>query len=258
MLRLCIIGASHVPALADGWARIAGEGGMEGVIPTFFTTSFDLMEVRSGVLTIASERHRSLFAENGATYEVQLNRQDAFVIAGVGRFKDIVTVYDHSRGESHAEPRPGKHVVSDACFEAAVLGLMREDRAGRFARMLRAATQAPIALTSVPMFRSGALTYPKLVRRLSPLREAGDEVPLAGLYRSMRQRLYGDDFTLVDQPPETLQSPAFTRDEYSIGTVPHKGRMLYDTVHMTGEYGALALRRCIDWARTSVAAQAPA
>lgn len=122
---------------------------------------------------------------------------------------------------------------------------------------LRSATVAPILLLPTPLFRAGVLDHPRCRARFAPPREGQDEVRLVAAWRRAIDILVGTSFDVIQQAPETLESPGLTRDVYSIGTaMPRAGTgrtaPIYGTTHMTTAYGAIMMQCCLEWARSSM------
>lgn len=259
-MKICFIGASHLPAMESAWPAMRDQGAERSVAAGFLFSTFEELVIADGVLGGSPQRRKVMHAA-GRLAEVSLAEWDAFVIVGAFKFKDALEVYDGYRGESYTSVSAARGVVpqlvSDACFELAMLGKMRAFRAYRFAQALRPATVAPILLLPAPLFRAGVLDYPRHRPRFAPLREGQDEIRLVAAWRRAMDILAGTSFDVIQQAPETLESPALTRDVYSIGTaMPRAGTgrtaPIYDTTHMTTAYGAIMMQRCLEWARSSM------
>ena len=182
-------------------------------------------------------------------HEVRFADYDALVMTGLFAWRSVVNLYHGYRAESHADTAGDICLVSDACFDAAVLAAACSYAGWPVASALGEATTLPFALLPQPRMRADVATQPKLAARFSRLREVGDDACLAASYDRAARRLAGDRFTLIEQPADTLETQLLTRDDYAAGPpFLHKGEASYDGTHMNGAYGRLMLERCMDWA----------
>lgn len=250
-MRVAFIGSSHLGALLDGWALLR-DAGAPDVKASFLGSGFEHIVVEPGRLARARTSPPEALPPD-VVNELQLADYDAFVLAGLFPWRSVLQLYGGYRAESHTDVQKDAQLVSDACFDAAVLGVSQAYPGWQVAKALRAVTARPIALLPQPRLRAGMLSHPKQGAFWTRMRDSGDDARLAASYEGAVRRLAGEDFALVEQPADTLETPVLTREEYSIGTVLRHGEPRYDTTHMNGAYGRLMLERCVDWARRTTA-----
>lgn len=256
MLRLCIVGASHVLALREGAPDLAAECQRRGIRLTFFANKLNAVTVADGLLAPdppLRSKLRARVLSKGGVPDVSLGDYDAFAVVGVGLFRTALQIYGQCRAESHDPGDGSQQLVSDRCFETSLANTMRQtEHAHRFSLRLRAATDVPIALLPVPFYKESMADSEEFGPRLIPMRDARAAQALADSYRRAMRRLAGDQFTVIDQAPETLATPALTHDDFSVGKRETSEGIFDDPNHMNGSYGRIMLARCLDWAETVV------
>lgn len=256
--RLALIGASHLVALWNASLDMAAEA--KGVELTFIPASYDGSElvIADGRITggASSARVRRRMEAWGVTGGVTIAEFDAFAIVGVVRFPAALTVYQHCRGESHTNPGDALPHVSDACFDAAVAGVGRPTLLWTLARKLAAAAPSvPIAVLPAPFYSASILAHGQGGAPYAELNRLGDEGALAGSWNRALRIMAGDRFTLINQPPDTLETPVLTQERFSVGKRKVKGSAIpiHDHSHMNAAFGAILLGSCIDFACAAAA-----
>ena len=249
--RLGVIGNSHVASVFAGFRAMlaAGEAPeMEVTIYAIPDAQQDALDVVDGTLRPRSTDVRPSIRSNAQSQTMDITACDALLLIGVPTLAATRLMRGlpaEFRGDSHRQV-PGRHrILSDACFEAALAGLLRDSPAWRLAQRVRAATDRPIALLPAPMPAAG---LPEERGADSPIVVAMlEEADAAAMQRSWRNalaQLAGDAFAVIEQAGETLATPASTHRRFV-------GRDLH---HMNAEFGQIALRRGLAWARGAIIA----
>lgn len=247
-MRLCILGASHIVALRSAWQAMPAGERPAGLRVSFLPGGRDIGDVvfADGSLRPASVAAQARQAELGETDQVTLADFDAFAVIGVASFRAALNVYAACRGEAHAARGEGHQLVSDACFEAAVAGIVAARAPWWLAARLRTETKAPIAVMAAPMYAASVLRDARFGARFEGLRRDGDEAALAASMERAMRRLTHTDFSLIHQPAETLDSPATTKERFRSGKPVRAaaGRVAApDVAHMNTAYGRIVLDR---------------
>ena len=245
--------------MQKAWHELRDTADYADVEFLFMSAPYEDFLVTDGVVETIPQRSAALAISRQLT-KIVLEDMDAIIISSAVRFKDVMSVYEAHRAESHANATGDPQWVSDECFETAVSEVMRAHRSWRVAAKVRAATLKPVALTTEPLYKASMIDFPRYRSTIGAVRTTGDEAALMASWKAGIRRLAGTDFTLLEQPDETLDSPAFTKEEYSIGTYMPRNRSvpMQDWNHMTPAFGALIVHQCVTWAREVSAATAEA
>jgi hypothetical protein len=249
MKRLCMVGNSHLGAIKLGWEDVQVE--FRGVAATFFGAFGKHMNhllVRGGILLVSSEQTRVL-STSSEDRKIDLAEYDGVALFG-GELNIIhaINLYRNYRSDEHRHDGTMIHRVSQECFDAALLGLLRNTNAIRLAADIARVSKCPVLVSPQPMPSPHILTS---VRHdvFRNILEAGDELSLYGSYRRSLRALSTLGFTIIEQPEATKIAPLLTDQEYSKGST----RLLNskqehpedDFVHMNRLYGAEVLRQII-------------
>lgn len=248
--RLGVIGNSHVASVLAGFRAMQAVGEDHALAVTIYAVpdaQQDGLELSEGILRAGVAAVGATIRSNAASQSIDIAACDALLLVGMPTLAATRLMRGlpaQFRADSHRHV-PGRHrLLSDACFEAALAGLLADSPAWRLAQRLRAATDRPIALLPAPMPAAGtpeergADTPPPVT-----LLEEADASAMRRSWRSALAQLTGEAFTVIEQAEETLATPAST----------HRRFVGRDLQHMNGEFGAIALRRGLAWARGAVA-----
>ncbi len=261
-MRLAFIGRSHLVALHAAAQDMRAELDAAGCSLTFKPAGYDATDytIADGRLhaSFASSRLRRRLQDWGVAAGIGIDDHDAFFIVGGMPFNIAVRTYAACRGESHANPGHVVPFVSDACFETAVAGLLRETPLWRLGNALAAAAPtAPIAFVSAPFYVARVEGVAGKGQPYVDMRATGDAAALAASWRRGVRRLTGSRFAVIDQPPETLATPVLTRNDFALPPRIASGQAepVVDDAHMNAAYGAIILRLCLAWAETALSRQ---
>lgn len=230
MMRVAVIGNSHVQALAAGEALVPGFAGH--VRTTYFGASADRMgqlEPRDGALVPATEDLRArIVRSSGGAERVVAADYDRFMLVGMDlSLHPVMNLYlTHALAE---HLRPGLQPISRAAFARAVEGLLREAQSFAVLRALRSITDAPVDLVAAP------LPHPRIA---DPAMARGRWAhPWVGfLHEAYGEALAhiaaADDVRILTQPAQTIAAPAFTRADFCLADEAH------NLHHANDAYGA--------------------
>ena len=254
-LRLCIIGNSHLAAIKLGWSSIASEH--PGIQPTFFgSPRATLRELhwRGPVLAARTEPvRRSLRLTSGGQHEIDPRQFDAVLLCGLGfGLRQAAKLYQSHRHLRLARPPAGIHLVSAACFQEALLGLMEQTVAVRLGRLIRQGCALPLLLLPTPMPSEDLLQseMEDVIGWWKPVLQAGDEAALLAEHERACAALVPPFSRILPQAAETLASPMTTRRSFQQGGVhltagPSERPAEADATHMNAAYGAATLREAL-------------
>lgn len=254
-IRLCIIGNSHLAAVKLGWALIASEH--PGIQPTFFgSPRATLRELHWHGPVLAARTgpvRRSLRLTSGGQDEIDLRQFDAVLLCGLSfGLRQAARLYLHHRHTGLAERGEALHLVSRACFQTALLGLMEQTVALRVGRLVHEGSALPLLLMPTPMPSEDLLhsQMEDVIRWWQPVLQAGDEAALLAEHERACAALLPPFTRILPQPADTLASPMTTRRSFQQGGVQLNGGQQEqppegDATHMNAAYGAVALREAI-------------
>lgn len=259
MVRIALIGTSHLVAVQEASLGMRSELDAAGISLTFQPVGhdgedFSIVDGRVST-SFRSRRLRSQVEASGLSEGLVVGDQDAFVLIGGYGFALALRTYNHCRAEAHSNPGEKLTLVSDACFETALAGRIRETPMPSVARTLaNAVPSAPIALVTTPFYNARVEETADLGPRYRALRASGDAAELAASWRRAVRRAVGDRFTVIDQPQDTLETPVLTRPIFGMPPrhVAGKADPVIDNTHMNATYGEKILRLCLAWAKGAV------
>lgn len=249
LIRVCVIGDSHLAALKLGWDAIRDD--FPDVELYFFGAPADHMEnlvVAEAHLSAGSDMLRKFLVKTSGGFATVDNAYSTYLICGlrfgIAKIQRLCTEY---RAEGHI--RDDRAPISDPCFFKCVAAGLRDTFAVRTFLKLRKITDAPVTIMHMPM-PSDQDTDSALAR----VSASADGVLIRQSFLAASQQLARElGFTLAVQPQNTLSGPLRTKAIYSLGsmklvrglTEPHQPE---DYGHMNGEFGSLVLR---SWLRSS-------
>jgi len=243
MMRVCLIGNSHLGCLKLGWDEIATRHSDTKV--TFFGTP------RRTILHLRARQHRlvpttesvetSFMRTSDGLSVIDPQLYDAFVICGLTVSSVLVMGLACRYTPDSLSHLSERHLVSDDFFKA-ILAEMNQASAGyKTAKRLRRITDKPILILPPPM-PSEQITLKQ--PRLTKFQQDESGTRLATLVQEAVESLDKDVAEFVWQPQQTLAHGVFTQHEFSTNS----SRLLTDekhsdddAIHMNGEFGAAAL-----------------
>ena len=253
--RLCVIGNSHLAAVKLGWDQLAS--GHPGVQPRFFgSPRATLRELHwhGPVLVCRSEQvQRNLRMTSGGLDQIDLREFDAVLLCGLGfGLRQVAKLNLSHRHTGLAGQATAAHLVSRACFQAALRGQMEQTVAVRLGRLIREGCSLPLLLAPTPMPGEGLMQSQDedIIRWWQPILEAGDEAALLADHEQACSTLVPPFTRILAQPPVTLASPLTSRQIYQQGAARLAGgnnepQPDGDVMHMNAAYGAEVLREAL-------------
>ena len=262
MQGICVIGDSHSGAIGKAERRLDKDGRNTA---TYFVAMHnawgDPFDWRRGdgakvqkfnfplALTVCGSELRpnnealeASFVETARKPFISVDEYDAFVCVdctlSVTILFSLAQIYRYDR--PHGSPHH-QLLISEACFKAAIAGLMKQTWSMQIASMLRGMTTKPVYVIPEPF--------------------ASSDVPetangKAGLYIIGKNNGYLEEFgkifseicadlqketkvTVLQQPPETVQDHVFTRREYAQSSLIERPED--DLLHTNERWGELMI-----------------
>lgn len=253
-IRLCLIGNSHLAALALGWRQIA---------PRYPDIAITFFGAKAGFLDGLRVFDRGLRAEDddlrkkmewlsGGISEIIVEDYDMFWFVGNNfGVHTVLEPYLAHWAEGHT-PDPKRGPVSDALFLELADAALRRTLAMDLFRRLRQTTDAPVRFVCQPEPSAGALTSREgrtVAFRLAE--RQGDSVELAAqaaqVFAAIEAR---DGVKVFRQPEETRAGPLLTHAHHGRGSVRLQRGLTtehgdHDLMHMNGDFGAIMLESCL-------------
>lgn len=227
MLRICLIGDSHLAALKQGWPSIEAE--FPDTEVAFFAAGGDMMldlVVRGRRLQPSTEKLREILKfTSGRGARIQ-NTFDRYVLCGLRFSIEFAVKLRTENGNSIAPD--DLYSVYDAAVGPETL------------RKLRRITDAPVVIVPTP--------FPAFGRRveLSQHRTPQSDRDLAETFLSTCERIARDHgAAFLPQAAETVCADGIsTLDEFAVGAA-RLWPGADDNSHMNAKFGAIALRRAL-------------
>lgn len=226
MLKLCILGNSHIASLKLGWEEI--KLGQPEIQADFFAQAGNdglaTVVVKGGKLTSENKDVRKAFVRTYGKEYLRIANYDSFLIYG-------------ARSRTYW---PSGGFFSSACLDAAISDLTRETPAQLVLNALRQETDAPIYVGHTPLLAARTVRD----RTASDSYQEGIDILNHRHYIN-----FGAEF--VGQPTETMVNGRATAPEYSWGVKKLSAAVgiddavsdLNDNTHMNATFGALWLQK---------------
>lgn len=250
---VCLIGNSHLAALALGWRQVADR--YPGVSMTFFGSPAGTLRglrAEDGRLVPGTPKLReTLAAISGGIDVIDTAAYDEFWLVGMGfGSQRMMAVYEKSWAEDQ-QPDPHRAPVSTELFRTAVLANLTSSLAMELHRRLRSITDKPIRIMPEPMLSAAVLDTPD--ERFDAWRLAatrGEEPSLAAMWRDALAELRQDGGVAAEQPAATLASqlfsdPRFGKGSIRLTTALQTAHTDDDYAHMNADYGAMVLAEAL-------------
>jgi hypothetical protein len=241
-MKICIIGNSHIAAIALGWKQIESE--YPGIQITFFGapgTKLKELIVSQGSLVPATTELRKIFRRMSMNTEIGDNFQYFLICALQFGFFRVLPLYNKYRAEGFA--KDNRIPISDDCFGKSLDGCLRKTLAVETVLKLRQITSAPIGLIPEPLPSEGAM-----FGRIGRSKHRGEEKSVAKFLREASGRVARDlKIKVVSQAASTKSTALHTKRIYSSGAIRLAGGLTKahpdgELYHMNAEYGSLMLR----------------
>jgi len=246
MIRLCLIGNSHLACMKLGWDAIRDRN--VDVAPTWFAAggNFELKAESNCLVPITNRVKNSFAMTAGGETVIDPRRYDVFVLCGLLLSIRRAVLMALTHKPHSLESMEAEHLVSDALFKIALMSAFEQTPAIVFARSLRGLTDRKIILFPVPMPSERIANRRK---PFAPFQDHGAAEGLATLVRDAVAALAESaTVDVVWQPDATIIKSMFTLHEFSEGSV----RLLNDRqhsendfAHMNAKFGALAMQHII-------------
>lgn len=249
-VRLCLIGNSHLAALALGWREIAPR--YPDIAITFFgarASCMDGLRVSERGLRPDTPALAAMLRQlSGGPDEIVADDYDIFWFAGHEFGLDpILDIYSGCWAEAHT-PDADRMPVSDQLFAELCVAALRRTMSMELYRRLRQVSDAPVAMLRqpAPSFRA----FKTKDARYAPYRLAGRKGDRASLGRqadSAFARIAREEgFKILRQPGETCITALHTLATFARGSVRLDDGLTgahgpNDAMHMNAEFGALML-----------------
>jgi hypothetical protein len=244
MMRVCIVGDSHIGALQLGWRALRDE--FPGIEVTMFGAPRDLfaeLAVSGGRLVPSGDQLREYFVRTSGGKTEIADDYDHYLVCGLNwAVRLLLPSIGKYRCEDQVVDR--RIPMSNDSYGRLVRDLLRDFIATEILVKLRQITDRPIDMIPAPM-PSEAIPAQIFAR----VRESGDAGRIAAHFLSAASSVAKDAGAgFLEQPAETLSNPIQTLLGYSRGSIrTFKGNLDIahgnaDYQHMNAAYGALVLR----------------
>jgi hypothetical protein len=247
MIRICLIGDSHLAALQ---AATAGHAMRETRELTFFGCHVEhmhhmVLSGRSLVSTndVLSERLRQY---SGGLDCIDIDAYDEFVVIGHGfALLPLIYHYQYFVADSMKGPTEGKYLLSDACFVSMGEAACQRMEGLRLAAAIRSVCGKPITVVPNPSPGAGLAeeqTEEWFRPHFSVVRN-GDDAVLAALFRQICERLaIRNNVKIVPPLAEAAANGVFNLVDYSnLGEETNEVHLMNAMMHANTAYGALLL-----------------
>lgn len=241
---VCIIGNSHAGAIRHAWEN-RKPAVREDFAITFFTANGrELRHLGRYKRTLATRDRdlRDRFLDSAGERRIEIDRYDAFVLAGIFFGINIPGLCATSGVFEHLRLGPVKDVVSHACFSAMIRETFEKSFSLTLAGMIRSMSDAPILLSAAPFRPEHILDDPEY-RDLPQLRDPG---LLEAVVRQAKdvahQAATPVKCEVLWQPAETVALPGFTK--YSLSrhsTAGGRKSIEKDRWHGNEDFGEIVL-----------------
>ena len=262
-MRICFVGNSHLATAKFGWDAVAAE--YPGVEASFFgaiASIFTSTAIEDGKLVAKSEEAKQYFIRtSGGRDTVVFAEYDLVVLFALGfGLWCLLDYYDRFRWGDQNNSEGDYELVSTGYFHEIVRTRLSRSTAIQYRREIRrdSGSHAPkvwiypepmpsrSVLAAAPAQKSALST-----QRLSALRQAAkwhDEKSLGDAFSAGSAALSRSEDVIFEQPAHTLDTPIFTQQEYSrgsisLGNLPDRED---DFVHMNARFGELMIRQILE------------
>jgi len=244
MTRICVIGDSHVGAMARGWKKIAQSFPDTEIV--FFAAGAATMAglaVAGDALVAESEELRQALTRLGRPTRIG-NDFHGFILCSMGfHSKSAIWLGTTHRGEDFAAD--ARAPISNACFAAAIADAQKQTLLHATLLKVRRVSAAPLLIVATPFRSVNAEGIGG--RGFDPPR---DDRPLAALYRRACNSIARQfDAEFLPQPDETLGDNVMTtRCAFAseVGPRSNPDGPREDNVHMNAAYGAVVLEYALE------------
>ena len=268
MIRLAIIGNSHVGALKRAWD--AATPRPEGVEPSFFgipdkqqryfRLGADLVyrlrtDMGARVPAIAAMAEKI----NGATF-LDVSKMDAVVLCGAPtfqrQFSEIAATYDVDGYRAAGAARRMSRAAFEAiCDDLGAAILPNQRWLGATAIPRRAVLPRPLPAEGAATSEIPDYAFWRVLAE----RPDGARAMIDRLFAGMATAHARHGIDLLRQPAATIEPSGLTASLYTQGSTRLKADERHpeeDVSHMNARYGALCLEVILDWARRDAGAPA--
>ena len=255
---ICLIGNSHLAALAQAW-RQDRLGARPEVSQVYFGMGggydWDLA-FQDGVLLPKDEESKTAFQQTSrGRSSIVIGEYDAFVIYGVGfQVRALLTLFLEQDSPDNGKSGPTGQLLSRDAVTTALRNRPGVAASLKLLDLVRSVSQAPVIVCPQP-FRSQRVLARSLLDQHPRLSQPEFLAGVEQEFRAASESLcleHGGEFLAQDE--STWSLPCFTREEFVLGattwrqevaertptpTRPGKGK------HTNGSYGAIVLRNIL-------------
>jgi hypothetical protein len=245
VIRLCVIGNSHLAAYKLGWDALKAASATPPVQPVFFGAPRDGMrrvKLSGGVITPTRADIGDHFRRmSGGLGEIRLADYDAFLLIGLGASVKRVMRFVRGHGWFGLSENPARTLVPKAFVQEFLAESYATTRLVEMAAMLRPATPAPILAVAEPNWaasaKDGAGDKPDYGWKRAV--EAGDGPALGAMFEASLGAALAPHATFVPQAAQTVEDGILSADAYNT----HASRLISgegggsDAAHMNGKFG---------------------
>jgi hypothetical protein len=254
-MRVCFLGDSHVASLKGGWELARAE--YPHISATFFSAPAEgqnYLAFENGRVVPKTSRAERYFAiTSGGLTSMTPGDYDLIVIVSLGfSIGPVIDVYLSHRSDAHNNREGDVQLVSTAYFDEIARSGIERPLAFGLRNLIVDTSGVEVWNFAKPMPCLHALDNPNpptahSVLTIAAYRQAmvcGDLLSLCDSYKHTIAELRARGMTVLLQPDETLETPAFTRAAFAVDRASFLpgGPAPNDGTHMNAEYGATALR----------------
>jgi hypothetical protein len=240
MIRIALLGNSHLHNWKRAWNSLS-KAYPEVEFVFFAAPGRQIMscEPRGDRIVFTSEDvTRCIEITSGGRREAVVADYDAFCVVGLAcDVRSVVGLYSTWRADSHKGEEGRFEPISDACFQDAVVDLLKVSLAMELVGKLRQITNKAIFLVPAPAPAETILRLDTPPDGIDLAAAATDALSLGAAYDEALRRLAADDLMVLEQPKETLASPLLSKTEYR-----QRSWMRSDWQHLNDAYGELMIR----------------
>jgi hypothetical protein len=240
MTRIALLGNSHLFSWKRAWNSLGKA--YPDVDLVFFAApgaQLECCEPQVDRLVFTGDDvARRLEITSGGRRELIAADYDAICVVGLGcGVRAVTALYSGWRADSHKGEEGRFQLVSDACFQDAVVDRLNAAPAMVLVGKLRQITDKVIWLAPTPAPSEIILTLENVPESVEMAAAATDASSLRATYDEACRRLVAKDLVLLGQPKATLASPLLSKKEYR-----RRNWTTPDWMHLNDAYGKIVIR----------------
>jgi hypothetical protein len=243
-----VFGNSHAASLRLAWRLQQAD--WSDLVLDFAAASgegMDTFVLQNGVLSTPDVKARDNITALNGRHEFDLRSYDFFLICGgTPSMFHAVHLYRAAGIPAFARSVDGdRQLMSRACFQAALAGVMQGGMGYRLAVKL-AAMGKPCFVTGHPRLSVAARADPKSFAGFLRVEQNKDAAQLSALFDAAAIDAFAGLATYLPQPPATITDDIFTDEAYRRGAIrltptDDVAQPPQDYLHANAVYGALII-----------------